>query len=89
MIFEHGEFWCSQNATNQQKSTAELGYMCTRGLTGPGVTLTKWLKYKKRLLLRCMNHFKSDSITNMDHMRISVTEPSGSEKFDLGMWLNV
>ena len=40
--FEHGKFGCSQNATNRPKSTAELGYMCPRGLTGPpAVTLTK------------------------------------------------
>ena len=31
---------------------------------------------KKRLLLRCEHHFKSDLINNMDHMRISGTEPS-------------
>ena len=30
------------NATNQPKSTVELGYMCPRGLLGPSaVTLTK------------------------------------------------
>ena len=34
------------------------------------------MKYKKRLLLRCIHHFKSDLINNMDHMRISGTEPS-------------
>ena len=33
-------------------------------------------KYKTRLLLRCIHHFKSDLINNMDHMRISGTEPS-------------
>ena len=33
-------------------------------------------KYKKRLPLRCIRHFKSDLINNMDHMRISGTEPS-------------
>ena len=33
-------------------------------------------KYQKRLLLRCKHHFKSDLIYNMDHMRISGTEPS-------------
>ena len=33
-------------------------------------------EYKKRLLLRCIHHFKSDWINNMDHMRISGTEPS-------------
>ena len=31
---------------------------------------------KKRLLLRCIRHFKSDSINNMDHIRIAGTEPS-------------
>ena len=30
----------------------------------------------KRLLLRCIHHFQSDFINNMDHMRISGTEPS-------------
>ena len=65
------------NATNQPKSTVELGYMCPRGLLGPqAVTLTKLLKYEKRLLLRCIHHFKSDLINKMDHMRISGTEPS-------------
>ena len=40
--FWYGKFWCSQNATNQPKSTVELGYMCPRGLSGPpAVTLTK------------------------------------------------
>ena len=33
--FWYGKFWCSQNATNQPKSTVELGNMCPRGLTGP------------------------------------------------------
>ena len=27
--------------------------------------------YIKSLLLRCIHHFKSDQINNMDHMRIS------------------
>ena len=47
------------NATNQPKSTVELGYICPRGLT-----------------LRRIHHFRSDLINNMDHMRISGTEPS-------------
>ena len=64
------------NATNQPKSTIELGYMCPRGLTGPpALTLTKWLKYKQRLLLRCIHHFRSNKINNMNHIRISGTEP--------------
>ena len=33
-------------------------------------------KYKKRLLLRCIHHYKSDLINNMDQMRSSGTEPS-------------
>ena len=52
-------------------------YMCPRGLLGPpAVTLTKKLKYAKRLLLRGIHHFISDLINIMDHMRISGTEPS-------------
>ena len=31
------------------------------------------IKYEKRLLRRCMHHFKSDSINNMDHMHNSGT----------------
>ena len=47
-----------------------------RGLTGPpAVTLTKQLKYKMRLLLRCIHHFKTDFLNNMDYMRISGTKP--------------
>ena len=34
------------------------------------------VEIKKRLLLRCEHHFKSNVINNMDHMRISVNEPS-------------
>ena len=34
------------------------------------------MKYKQILILRCIHHFKSDLINNMDHMRISGTEPS-------------
>ena len=30
--------------------------------------------YKKRLLVRCTHHFKSDLIYNIDHMRIPVNE---------------
>ena len=32
------------------------------------------VEIKKRLLLRCIHHFKSDLINNMDHMRISGTK---------------
>ena len=35
-------------------------------------------EYKKRLLLRCIHHFKS--INNMDHMRISGTEPEITDR---------
>ena len=40
--FQHSKFRCSQNATNQPKSTVELDYMFPRGVLGPpAVTLTK------------------------------------------------
>ena len=56
-----------------------IGCIWPQGLSGPpAVTLltkrVKWLKYKKRS--RCIHHFKSDFIHNMEHMRISGTEPS-------------
>ena len=36
------ELFDALNATNEAKSTVELGYVCPRGLTGPPpVTLTK------------------------------------------------
>ena len=65
--------------SNRYESTeVDLGCMCPQRLSGPpAVTLTKWvkwLKYKKRS--RCIHHFKSDFINNMDHMHIWVTEPS-------------
>ena len=34
------------------------------------------LNIKRDFLLRCMHHFKSALINNMDHMRISGIEPS-------------
>ena len=35
-----------------------------------------WQKYNKRRLLRCVRHFKSDLINNMDHISISGNELS-------------
>ena len=37
--------------------------------------------YDKRPLLRCVHHFKSDSINNMDHVRISGIELSSVIRF--------
>ena len=34
------------------------------------------IEYEKKIPLRCIHHFKSDLINNMDHIRISGTEPS-------------
>ena len=50
------------------------------------------LKYKKRLLLSCIHHFKSDLIKNMDQMRISGTEPSSlilSQKSGFKSWKGI
>ena len=46
-------------------------------------------QYKKRLLLICIHHFKSDLINNMDHMRISDNEPSSvvlSQRSNFKSW---
>ena len=40
------------------------------------VEVQMYILINKRLLLRCLHHFKSDLINDMDHMRISGTEPS-------------
>ena len=40
------------------------------------IQVTFNMKHKKRFLLRCIHHFKSDLIYNMDHMHISGTETS-------------
>ena len=34
------------------------------------------VEIKNRLLLKCIHHFNSDLINNMDHMHISGNEPS-------------
>ena len=60
-------------------------FACATGNGGVGihdslyeviVNLKLRSQYKKRLLLRCIHHFKSDLIKNMTYMRISGTEPS-------------
>ena len=38
--------------------------------------LTTLIIFRMTLVLRCMHHFNSDLIYNMDHMRIMGTEPS-------------
>ena len=53
------------------KSTIELGFIDPRRLSGlPAVTPNKIL------LLRCIHHFQSDLMNNMDHMCKSGTKPS-------------
>ena len=61
------------------------GVICRQGTLTPPDTWSRpnWglhmfclLKYQKRLLLRCLHHFKSDWINNMDHMHMSGNEPS-------------
>ena len=45
--------------------------------------------YKRRLLLRCIHHFESDLINNIDHMPIGGTEPSSvilSQKSIFNSW---
>ena len=38
-------------------------------------TIKNSMAFKKRLLLSCIHHFKSEVINNIDHMRISGTDP--------------
>ena len=48
----------------------------THSLYGSSGPKESRVQYKTRLLLRCIHHFESDLIYNLDHMRISGTEPS-------------
>ena len=65
------------NATNQPKSTVELGYMWPSGTHWSNSSDThQVVEIQKENLPRCIHHFKSDLINNMDHMRISGNEPS-------------
>ena len=71
-----------QNTFQRNGSRIGILHACCSGLEYTIVLLVllksmvHTLKFKKRLLLRCIHHFKSDLINNMDHMRISGTEPS-------------
>ena len=55
--------WKRKDKNRQTKIASTLDKLDSQG---------ECLKYKKRLLLRWKNHFKSDLINNMDHMRIWV-----------------
>ena len=52
-----------------------FNYLCNPDTLNNGRRLLL-TEFKKRLLLRCIYHFELDLINNMDHMRISDTEPS-------------
>ena len=43
--FYHEKIWCSKNATNQPKSTVELGYMCPRTYSWPLFFFLKMFAY--------------------------------------------
>ena len=70
---------CNDEYYNRTFSEEELKTSLNRAhdtAEGPDKIHYQLLKYKKRLLLRCIHHFNSDLINNMDHMRISGTKPS-------------
>ena len=52
------------------------GYICPRGLTGPpAVTLGKLLKFKKKLLQRCIHHFNRIKLTIWNLCAFRVLNP--------------
>ena len=65
------------NATNQPKSTVELGYTCSRDslVHQQWHSPSSW-NMKRDFYSDVYTIFVSDLINNMDHMRISGTEPS-------------
>ena len=58
------------------KFCVEVGFVMYMGGVQNIFPKKNAFKIKKRLLLRCIHHFKSDLMNNMDNMRISGTEPS-------------
>ena len=52
----------------------KLNYICLKSISQKRAE--KSSEIQKETLPRCIHHFKSDLINNMDHMRISGTEPS-------------
>ena len=71
--FKQGKVWCSKNASLQPQLSVEIGYRCPRWQSGPQavheIQIGTCIKMHA-------SFFESDSITNMDHMRISGSEHS-------------
>ena len=61
---------------NYRKSEVQNNKSNTYLIELLGICRYRMMGYKKRLLLRCLHHFKSDLINKMDHMHISGTESS-------------
>ena len=56
--------------------TTFLSKHITSALTTVKNHVIKYNEYEERLLLKCIHYFDWELINNMDHMRISGTEPS-------------
>ena len=61
-----------------KRNHTPFGYLVYkfRRIKGAANFISSSSKYEKRLLPRCIHHFKPDIINNMDHMRISGNELS-------------
>ena len=64
---------CPESCTEVTGSDESWNIYCPEG---KALWIINTCKLKKRLLLRCIHHFKTDLINDMDPMRISGTEPS-------------
>ena len=65
-------FGCSHNATNQPKSTVELGYMCARGLSSPQA-VKQWHSPSSWNIKR---NFYSDLFTILNRSLLNLSECS-------------
>ena len=67
------------NATNQPKSTVELGYKCPRGLSGPNITLDGF-NYGAKPDLRYAWIFRMKLGTWVCHMNTQIRFEFGSSR---------
>ena len=64
---------CSQNATNQLKSTVKLGYMCPRGLSGPPAVTNHPMSNNSQSLTTARHKTRSQLSENRDGYRANMT----------------
>ena len=79
--FKHGKFRCSPNATNQPKSTVELGYMCKRWSC---IVATQFVMTLQNAVITTIHRF----IYTIDTSLIQITTKVNMRFFFLSVYFN-